>query len=91
MAIHSSILAWEIPWTEKTGGLQFIGSQRVGHHRATNTFTFFGELRSPKQQGNKDCVPRLEEPKHQQRRAYNKGTCMLHLRPNTVKQINKYL
>ena len=31
MAIHSSILAWRIPWTEETGGLQSIGSQRVGH------------------------------------------------------------
>ena len=31
MAIHSSILAWEIPWTEEPGGLQFMGSQRVGH------------------------------------------------------------
>ena len=30
MAIHSSILAWEIPWTEEPGGLQYIGSQRVG-------------------------------------------------------------
>ena len=30
MATHSSILAWRIPWTEKHGGLQFIGSQRVG-------------------------------------------------------------
>ena len=30
MAIHSSILAWEIPWTEEPGGLQSIGSQRVG-------------------------------------------------------------
>ena len=29
MAIHSSILAWEMPWTEESGGLQFIGSQRV--------------------------------------------------------------
>jgi len=28
---HSSILAWRIPWTEEPGGLQFIGSQRVGH------------------------------------------------------------
>ena len=27
MAIHSSILAWEIPWTEEPGGLQSIGSQ----------------------------------------------------------------
>ena len=32
MATHSSILAWRIPWTEKPGGLQFIGSQRVGHN-----------------------------------------------------------
>ena len=32
MATHSSILAWRIPWTEEPGGLQFIGSQRVGHH-----------------------------------------------------------
>ena len=31
MATHSSILAWEIPWTEKPGRLQFMGSQRVGH------------------------------------------------------------
>ena len=32
MATHSSILAWRIPWTEKPGRLQSIGSQRVGHH-----------------------------------------------------------
>ena len=31
MAIHFSILAWKIPWTEETGGLQSMGSQRVGH------------------------------------------------------------
>ena len=31
MAIHSSILAWRIPWTEKPGGLQPIESQRVAH------------------------------------------------------------
>ena len=31
MATHSSILAWEIPWTEEPGKLQSIGSQRVGH------------------------------------------------------------
>ena len=30
-ATHSSILAWEIPWTEEPGGLQSMGSQRVGH------------------------------------------------------------
>ena len=32
MAIHSSILAWRIPWTEMPGGLQSVGSQRVGHN-----------------------------------------------------------
>ena len=32
MATHSSILAWEIPWTEKPGGLQFVGLQRVGRN-----------------------------------------------------------
>ena len=31
MGAHSSILAWKIPWTERPGGLQFIGSQRVRH------------------------------------------------------------
>ena len=31
MAIHSSIFAWEIPWTEEPGGLQSMGLQRVGH------------------------------------------------------------
>ena len=31
IAIHSSIFAWRIPWTEKLCELQSIGSQRVGH------------------------------------------------------------
>ena len=31
MATHSSILAWRISWTEESGGLQSIGSQRGGH------------------------------------------------------------
>ena len=31
VAAHSSVLAWEIPWTEEPGGLESIGSQRVGH------------------------------------------------------------
>ena len=35
MATHSSILAWEIPWTDEPGGLQSMGSQRVGHYLAT--------------------------------------------------------
>ena len=32
MAMHSSILAWRIPWTEELDGLQSTGSQRVGHN-----------------------------------------------------------
>ena len=32
MATHSSILAWEIPWTEELGGLQSMGSQRARHN-----------------------------------------------------------
>ena len=31
MATHSSVLVWRIPWTEEPGGLQSVGSQRVGH------------------------------------------------------------
>ena len=31
MATHSTILAWEISWTEDGGGLQFMGLQRIGH------------------------------------------------------------
>ena len=36
MATHSSTLARRIPWTEEPGGLQSMGSQRVGHDRATS-------------------------------------------------------
>ena len=32
LATHSSVLAWRIPWTEKPGGLQSMGLQRVGHN-----------------------------------------------------------
>ena len=42
MAPHSSTLAWKIPWMEETGGLQSIGSLRVGHYWVTSLslFTF---------------------------------------------------
>ena len=39
MATHCSTLAWKIPWTKEPGGLQSLGSQRVGHDWAT-TFHF---------------------------------------------------
>ena len=53
MATHSSILAWRIPWTEEPGGLQSMGSQRVGHdwpintHIHTHTHSFITLLDSP--------------------------------------------
>ena len=40
MAPHSSTLAWKIPWTEKPGGLQSMGSRRVGSDRATSLSLF---------------------------------------------------
>ena len=43
MAIHSSILAWRIPWTEELGRLQPMGSQRVRHDWATNN-TFLQDM-----------------------------------------------
>jgi len=35
MATHSSVFAWEIPWTEEPDGLQSMGSHTVGHDLAT--------------------------------------------------------
>ena len=40
MALHSSTLAWKIPWTEEPGRLQFMGSLRVGHDWATSLSLF---------------------------------------------------
>ena len=42
MATHSSILAWEIPWTEKPGRLQAMGFQRVRHDLVTKQHIGFG-------------------------------------------------
>ena len=40
MATYSNILAWRIPWTKESGGLQSIRSQKVRHDRATNINMF---------------------------------------------------
>ena len=57
MATHSSILAWEIPWTEELEGLQSMGSQRLVHNSActytrlstslASLFVFSGEQLAP--------------------------------------------
>ena len=54
MATHSSILAWQIPWTEGPGGLQSMGSQRVGHSSVT------------KQQWMLQFLQRTGQPHHHQ-------------------------
>ena len=41
MATHFSVLAWEIPWTEKPGGLQSMSVQRVGHNRGLHSHCQF--------------------------------------------------
>ena len=44
MATHTSSLAWEIPWTEEPGGLQFIGSELdTNEHTHISRFVFFFE------------------------------------------------
>ena len=50
MATHSSILAWRIPWTEDPGGIQSMGSQRVGHDWA-HTHTHTGWMQSSSETG----------------------------------------
>ena len=47
MATHSSFLAWRIPWTEEPGGLQPLGSQRIGHTCST-LFCIFQALNQPR-------------------------------------------
>ena len=49
MATHSSILAWKIPWMEKPGRLQSMGSQRVGYDLATSLSFFLTS--KPKENG----------------------------------------
>ena len=48
MATHSSVLAWEIPWTENPDGLQFMGSQTIGLNCVTKPppFTYLAVVRA---------------------------------------------
>ena len=46
MATHSSILAWAIPWTEKPGALQFMGSQKSQTELSTHAQLWTGDLNS---------------------------------------------
>ena len=68
MAPHSSTLAWKIPWTEEPGGLQSMGSLRIGHDRATSLSLFIFMHWSRKYIGflreNKDVVLEKEMATH---------------------------
>ena len=59
MATHSSILVWEIPWTEEPGGLQSTGSQRVGHDLVTkqNQHSIINQLYFNKKEINELKTP----------------------------------
>ena len=55
MAIHSSTIAWKIPWTEEPGRLQSMGSQRVRHDCVTNHITYRYTLIYSSVDGYLDC------------------------------------
>ena len=59
MATHSSGLAWEIPWTKEPGGLQSMGSQRVGHGLVTKQQIYHALLISSSVDGHLHCSFRL--------------------------------
>ena len=59
MAPHSSTLAWKIPWSEEPGGLQSVGSLRVGHDISLSLFTFMHWRRN----GNPLQYSCLENPR----------------------------
>ena len=56
MATHSSILAWEIPWTEEPGGLQSTGSQKVGHDLVTTFLFDYLFVCCPEDGQQKSCI-----------------------------------
>ena len=55
MATHSSIPAWKIPWTEKPGGLQSMGLQRVRHDSVTWDDLYFIDENAEAQRGKGSC------------------------------------
>ena len=59
MATHSSILAWRIPWTEGPGGVQSMGSQRVGHDQVTQPHNNVMTLPHPLPYKHVDCVSQI--------------------------------
>ena len=59
MTTHSSILAWEIPWTEKPDELESMGSQRVRHTEHTHTHTDPTDCTTPSVNPNRNSGLRV--------------------------------
>ena len=64
MAPHSSTLAWKIPWAEEPGGLQSLGSRRVGQATSLSLFPFYAlEKEMATHSSVLDCrIPGTGEP-----------------------------
>ena len=58
MAAHSSILAWEIPWTDEPGGLQSTRSQKVGHDSSLHSLRSLDHVRETQDELFKVWLPR---------------------------------
>ena len=73
MATHSSTLAWKIPWTEKPGRQQSMGSQRVGHNWATSFSLSLSRCRYP----SNWLVDISKHLSHKQREGLDGGSTIL--------------
>ena len=62
MATHSRILVRKISWTEEPGGLQSLGSRRVGHDWATNTYLLTLSVGFPSGSNGKETVSNVGDP-----------------------------
>ena len=61
MTTHCSILTWEIPWTEESGGLQSVGSQRVRHDLATEHVHVYTHTHTHTHSLTLSCLKNLEK------------------------------
>ena len=80
LATHSSILAWEIPWTEELSGLQSMGSPRVGYdwawtHTADVERTMWNLVKTPKciEEAHRDVT--MKPKQREQRMCHQEDTC----------------
>ena len=67
MATHSSIVAWNIPWTEEPGGLQFVGSQSWTHKHINTNYRPSIKL----------CVGKIKKKKKRMVQALRKNTIFI--------------